>query len=105
MEKLREHKLYAKFSKCEFWLNKEGKKFQALATCWKEKKREERRKKVPSTSTCMFNVYSTFIYFCTLLLIVRHHWSELEVPVDISFACYCLLKFDPLILCTLTCYI
>jgi hypothetical protein len=24
MEKLREHKLYAKFSKCEFWLNKVG---------------------------------------------------------------------------------
>jgi hypothetical protein len=24
MEKLREHQLYAKFSKCEFWLNKVG---------------------------------------------------------------------------------
>jgi hypothetical protein len=24
MEKLREHKLYAKFCKCEFWLNKVG---------------------------------------------------------------------------------
>jgi hypothetical protein len=24
MEKLREHKLYAKFSKCEFWLNEVG---------------------------------------------------------------------------------
>jgi hypothetical protein len=24
MEKLKEHKLYAKFSKCEFWLNKVG---------------------------------------------------------------------------------
>jgi hypothetical protein len=24
MEKLREHKLYAKFSKCEFWMNKVG---------------------------------------------------------------------------------
>jgi hypothetical protein len=24
MEKVREHKLYAKFSKCEFWLNKVG---------------------------------------------------------------------------------
>ena len=24
LEKLREHKLYAKFSKCEFWLNEVG---------------------------------------------------------------------------------
>jgi hypothetical protein len=44
----------------------------SVATCSKENKRKEKRikkerkKKVPSTSTCMFNVHSTFICFCTL---------------------------------------
>jgi hypothetical protein len=62
------------------------------------KKKEKRRKKerVPSTSTCMFNFHSTFICFCTLSLIVRHHWVELEVPLHISFACCYSLKFDSL---------
>jgi hypothetical protein len=71
------------------------------------KRKEKRRKKekIPSTSTCMFNVHNTFICFCTLLLIVRHYLNELEVPLHISFACYCSLKFDPLIVCTITCYI
>jgi hypothetical protein len=73
----------------------------------KEKKRKEkkRNKKVPSTSTCMFNIHSTFICFCTLLLIVGHHWVKLEVSLDISFTCCYPLKFDSLILCTITCYI
>jgi hypothetical protein len=39
----------------------------------KERKEERKKEKVPSISTYMFNVHSTFIYFCTLLLIVGHH--------------------------------
>jgi hypothetical protein len=71
----------------------------------KEKRiNKERKKKVPSTSTCMFNVHSTFICFCTLLFIVRHHWVELEVPLDISFACCCLLKIELLIILITTSY-
>jgi hypothetical protein len=52
----------------------------------------------------MFNVYSIFIYFCTLSLIVGHHWVELEVQLDISFACCCSLNFESLIICITTCY-
>jgi hypothetical protein len=61
------------------------------------KRKEKKESKVSSTSTCTFNVHSTFICFCTLLLIVEHHWAELEVPLDISFACYCSLKFELII--------
>jgi hypothetical protein len=60
------------------------------------RKREEKKERVPSTSTCMFNFHSTFIYFCTLSLIVRHYWVELEVPLHISFSCSYSLKFDSL---------
>jgi hypothetical protein len=42
----------------------------------------------------MFNVHITFICFCTLLLIVGHHWVELEVPLHISFAYCCSLKIE-----------
>jgi hypothetical protein len=70
----------------------------------KERKKERKKEKVPSTSTCMFNVHSIFIYFCTLLLIVGHHWVELEVPLDISFSCCCSLKIESLIICITTCY-
>jgi hypothetical protein len=73
----------------------------SVATCSKEKKK---KKKVPSTSTCMFNVHSTFICFWTLSLIVGHHGVELEVPLDISFACCCSLKFESLIICITTFY-
>jgi hypothetical protein len=52
----------------------------------------------------MFNVHSTFICFCTLLLIVGHYWVELEVPLDISFACCCTLKNESSIICINICY-
>jgi hypothetical protein len=52
----------------------------------------------------MFNVHNTFICFCTLLLIIGHHWVELEVPLDILFACCCSLKIESLIICITTCY-
>jgi hypothetical protein len=52
----------------------------------------------------LFNVYSIFICFCTLLLIVGHHWVELEAPHDISFACCCTLKNESSIICITTCY-
>jgi hypothetical protein len=76
-----------------------------VATCLNERKeKKEINKKFQSTSTCMFNVHSTFIYFCTLLLIVGHHWVELEVPLDISFACWYSLKLESSIICITTCY-
>jgi hypothetical protein len=80
----------------------------SVAIFLKEKKREERKKerkkKFQSTSTCMFNVYSTFICFCILLLIVGHHWVELEVPLDISFTCCSSLKNESSIICITTHY-
>jgi hypothetical protein len=39
----------------------------------KERKKERKKRKFQSTSTCMINVHSTFICFCTMLLIVGHH--------------------------------
>jgi hypothetical protein len=39
----------------------------------RKKERKKERKEFQSTSTCMFNVHSTFICFCTLSLIVGHH--------------------------------
>jgi hypothetical protein len=77
-----------------------------VATCSKGKKIKEKkeRKKFQSTSTCMFHVYSSFICFYTLLLIVAHHWVELEVPLDISFAYWCSLNIESLIICFTTCY-
>jgi hypothetical protein len=70
----------------------------------KEKRRKKEQKKFQSISTCMFNVHSTFFCFCTLLLIVGHHWVELEVPLDILFACCCSLKIELYIICIATCY-
>jgi hypothetical protein len=70
----------------------------------KEKRRNKKIKKFQSTSTCMFNVHSTFICFCTLLLIVGHHWVELEVPLYISFPCCYKLKFESSIIYITTCY-
>jgi hypothetical protein len=66
--------------------------------------KKERKKKFQSTSTCIFNVHSTFIYFCTMLLIVGHHWVELEVPLYISFSCFCTLKSESSIIWITTCY-
>jgi hypothetical protein len=70
-----------------------------------EKRRnKERKKKFQRTSTCVFNVHSTFICFYTSFFIVGHHWVELEVPLDISFAYCCSLKIESLIICIITCY-
>jgi hypothetical protein len=71
----------------------------SVATCSKEKIKKERKKKVPSTSTCKFNVHSTFICFRTLSLSVKHLCSEQDVPLHISFACCYSLKFHSFILC------
>jgi hypothetical protein len=77
----------------------------SVANCSKEKKIEEKKKtKFQSTSPCMFNVHSIFICFCTMLLIVGHHWVELEVPLYFSFDCCSSLKIESLIICITTCY-
>jgi hypothetical protein len=70
----------------------------------RKEKRRKKERKFQSTSTCLFKVHSTFICFCTLLLIVGHHWVELEVPLDISIACCCTLKSELSIICITTCY-
>jgi hypothetical protein len=52
----------------------------------------------------MFNVHSTFNCFCTMLLIVGHHWVELEVPLYILFPSCFTLNNELSIICITTCY-
>jgi hypothetical protein len=70
--------LYIKCNLNIFWIVKKFKKNIACTSlqpvhasgCLFKKERKEERKEFQSTHTCMFNVHSTFIYLCTLLLLL-----------------------------------
>jgi hypothetical protein len=69
----------------------------AISTCSKE------REVLNYTSTCMLNVEHLCSY--TLWFSGEHLCSEQEIPLHISFAYCCSLKFEASILCTNTCFI
>jgi hypothetical protein len=50
------------------------------------------------------SIVLSFVFALYHWLLDIIYWVELEVPLDISFACYCSLKIELLIICITTCY-